>query len=845
MRFIIAGIAFLISLVCFGTAAWQIVQAQSADSITAAGSTSTDAPLIVVPSETLVDNTGAQRVTISGDGPIVAVVGRQNDIAGWVADTAHDRAVVDEESGELVFESAEGTEPTAPNPLGNDLWFEEYSGENTLEFETTLPPGFSMIVASTGDQPAPSEVSVTWPLDGSAPWSGPLLVAGIVFLLVALGLLLWALLSLRRGIRPRRSGSAGPVNLRPSTSPVAEEIGPSRPTQHEAEELGVQGLAEPSTAETPAVAQTATHDDTSTIALASEPQPSPNATPTDADQASWAQPDGAWAAPQEPVSVPHAGATTTPPGADPEAAPLASRAWAQPGAHENPWAQSGAQSGTQENPWAQSTASEQQWAASGAQENPWAQVDAAHPAASDAATAPEPAYGIRTTDGGGAETPGSDGARGDDAKRDGTMQDDSRHDDSTQDDSKHDDSKHDDSDCGGGSAPPPYSPSATDSGDASKWKRPRGRDRSSAPKRTFRLAAILLVGGLGLTGCSANMWPEALGGAEENPTATPTSTVDEALLAEGAPMPALTEDQLANVLEDVRAVAAEADAAGDAAALEARFGGAALEARDAVYRSQAVDPALPGPMPVPNGEVVYSVPQATNEWPRSVFVVAEMGDAAEAGTAPAGMMLVQETARDQFRVQSLVQLAANVQLPEAAPMSIGAPGLTDLAGTLAIAPDQLAAAYGDVMLNGDASANAATFAIENDTFLPQVGQSYRDQQLAAIDQNASRLEFSNQPAAHAPLGVGTLDGGAIVAVSVQEIEKFSARTQLATLSVTGRAAALAGASESPYGFERIYTDQLLFHVPSAEAGGQVQFLGYSQTMTSARPLDQTEVTYDS
>ncbi|MGO2112669.1 MAG: hypothetical protein ACTH31_13770, partial [Pseudoclavibacter sp.] len=193
----------------------------------------------------------------------------------------------------------------------------------------------------------------------------------------------------------------------------------------------------------------------------------------------------------------------------------------------------------------------------------------------------------------------------------------------------------------------------------------------------------------------------------------------------------------------------------------------------------------------------------------------------------------------------LTQLAANVELPEAAPMAIGAPGLSDVDGNLALASGDIAAQYGDVMLNGAESAYAGAFAIESDTFLPQVDQEYRDGKLAAIDLEASRLQFSNRPADVEPLGVGTLDGGAIVAVSIDELETFSARTQLATLSVTGRAAALAGAAESPFGFESIYTDQLLFYVPTAEAGGQVQFLGYSAIMTSARTLDESEVTYDS
>lgn len=864
MRFILAGVALLVSLVCFGLGAWQIVQAQATNQVSLSGATQSGAPLIVLPSEVLSDRTGTQTITVSGDGPIVAVVGKQVDVTGWVGDTTHDVAAIDAESDTLVFQPGAGAEATAPNPLGSDLWYEEFTGDGSLDVTSPVPPGFAVLIASTGDAPAPSQVTVTWPLDGRAPWSGPLLVAGVVFLLIALGLLLWALLSMRRGVRPRRSArDEGPVSLAPSTSrgdrdtDDAGDEAPAEPLEGASATSpgeGAHAVAAPDARgamvgagamaplaahdasfapprdddATRAIHTAAPHDDepgdleagpvappagdgspsadppfaSDARAMASEPQPVDDGPTPEPD--SWSPPTGAWAAPSEPMYGSPARRDDTPPTSE---------------------FGFGAVAAGRRDDAAEPTAADEP--ALSDRPAPIEVPSSLRPSA----PADEPAFGIRVDP--GADGPDADGPQIDDAVPQTTPDASGPEPDSSDDDHGRDGGQ------GGGEPPAPTPPAADDE---NKWKRPRGRDRSAAPKRLFRLAPVLLVSTLALSGCSASMWPESLGGPVENPTATPTSTIDQALLEEGAPLPAVTDQQVADILDEVRTVVTEADAANDAAALGARFTGAALDARAAVYTARAVDAALPAPPAFPAGAPVYTVPQATDAWPRTVFVVLEMGEAAEAGAAPAGVMLVQETARDPYRVASITQLVANATLPEAAPVAIGAPGLGDLAGTLVVAPEQLAADYGSLILEGDASAAAATFT-PDDPFIAQVGQAYRDAQLAAIDQQASRLEFANRPAAHAPLGVGTLDGGAIVAVSLEEIETFSARTQLATLSISGRAAALAGASSSPYGFERVYTDQLLFFVPPAATGGQVQFLGYSQTMTSARQLQQSEVTY--
>ena len=231
MRFILAAIAFLGSAALLVVGWLQVTEARAADSVVATGTLSQESPLLVIPSDTLIEHAGTQSITISGDGPIRVAIGRQADIAGWVGTTQHEIVTLDDASGALVFTPGEASaeETTAPNILGNDLWFEEYEGDGELELQQTLPVGFALLVQSDGEAPAPSEVSISWPLDGRAPMAGPLLLGGGVLLLVSLGLLLWALLSMRRRSKPQRQAREELESEIPVALPASEASAATTP----------------------------------------------------------------------------------------------------------------------------------------------------------------------------------------------------------------------------------------------------------------------------------------------------------------------------------------------------------------------------------------------------------------------------------------------------------------------------------------------------------------------------------------------------------------------------------------------------------------------------------------
>lgn len=147
---------------------------------------------------------------------IVAVYGRTADVLAWVGRSTYTLVTFDAELGEFVADKVSGSESAVPNPFGGDLWFGDYQGESQLGLTVNVPDDVSLVVVSDGTLPAPQQLSVTWPLDSSTPFSTVLILSGVGALVVGLLLLLWALLHMRKQRGPRRKTSKMPKVPKPS-----------------------------------------------------------------------------------------------------------------------------------------------------------------------------------------------------------------------------------------------------------------------------------------------------------------------------------------------------------------------------------------------------------------------------------------------------------------------------------------------------------------------------------------------------------------------------------------------------------------------------------------------------
>lgn len=791
MRFILSVLAAIAGAVMLIMGLLQFSAASQVTSITASGESTSQAPLLVLEDEVLASHAGAQSIVVKGDSKITVAIGRSPDVHGWVGDAKHDVIRLDEVPGTereqepLKFVTS-GSEETVPSIADSDLWTEVSEGEGELKIDTVVAPGYSMLIASDGENPAPANVAITWPFGGYAPMSGPLIVAGSVMLLVALLLLLWALAARRR---QRRAAELAPAPV-PSVETDAVE----------AEQDTVVGTEEAADA-----AATVDAEDTEVAAWSTvnwDPDEPVNEAERDeligaeleeVDELDVSTPFTPEHADEEPLH------TSEIPVVDvqqletePETRAVGEIVAAEPEVDDSVFAK---------------PADAEPVAAEPVSDEPVA----AEPAAAEPAIAEPAADEIET----GEESADNEPATGQPAV-----------------------AAHE-----AAPASPPE-PAAAPAEDENKWKRPRGRNRSNAPKRVFLVAPLFVVGSLTLAGCAPQYWPAQWTGADVSPTGTPTSTAEAAILDEGAALPALTTERADEIIDDAMQLAQTADKERDAEKLKPRFTGDAFAEREAIYKTQKADGEIPGPVPFPTGNVAYLIPVASAEWPRTVFAVVDATSDGSVDAVPFGAMLVQETARDPYKIESLVQLAPGISLPEAAPVEIGAESLETVTDSLVMAPDQVAAAYADIIAKGDKAEHADKFSAENDILREQVNEAYRKNERDGLDAEVAKMDFAYAATETAPVGVTTLDGGAIIAVSIKEKEKLSAVSDRSRIAVSGRTAALSGMTETQLGFERVYTDQLLFYVPFAESGEKIRFLGTSQSMTSARQLGEDEVELD-
>src|SRR5215218_6858594 len=158
----------------------------------------------VIPGKVLTSNPGQQRVQVSGGDTVWAAYARTSDVAAWLGDEPHTAISFNAEKGKLgeklvepsagdassdgsvatdAADDADAADAAAPNPAGSDLWLDEKTGKGSLSWTVSVPADVSLIIASDGTAPAPAKVALSWPLQHSTPWAGPLIVGGGVLLL--------------------------------------------------------------------------------------------------------------------------------------------------------------------------------------------------------------------------------------------------------------------------------------------------------------------------------------------------------------------------------------------------------------------------------------------------------------------------------------------------------------------------------------------------------------------------------------------------------------------------------------------------------------------------------------
>ncbi|MBT2485752.1 MULTISPECIES: glycosyl transferase [unclassified Microbacterium] len=250
MRFVWAVVAFVLAAGLIGAGIAQRTIFLGPESQQTRVDIEEPAPFVLLDGEVLQTNPGAQTLLIRGEGEIYASYGRTPDMEAWLADSEYNHVTADGDDSFDVehvpaADAADGGEgdaeaeaPAGRNPAGSDLWLDSFSEENLLISDNMqLPEGTSVLIAYDGTQDAPDDIVVSWPLDQSTPWAGPLMAAGGLMLLLGLILYFLGIRHQRRGRGPRRKG--------PGPLPVTEPIDVAALPPSEREALEASGSTSP------------------------------------------------------------------------------------------------------------------------------------------------------------------------------------------------------------------------------------------------------------------------------------------------------------------------------------------------------------------------------------------------------------------------------------------------------------------------------------------------------------------------------------------------------------------------------------------------------------------------
>jgi hypothetical protein len=369
---------------------------------------------------------------------------------------------------------------------------------------------------------------------------------------------------------------------------------------------------------------------------------------------------------------------------------------------------------------------------------------------------------------------------------------------------------------------------AADKGVISSGSAPSRRALSG--RRGFIAVPVVIVSALAFTGCSADAWPQ-FGGS---PTPTPTETV---VAPEGQQPPAVTQSQAERILARISKTVANADEKRDATAAATRLEGAALAERLTNYKLRAKIADYKALAAVPSKDIKVLLPQAYDGWPRTVMLIAE--HKAEKSVTSTIMMLSQQDPWSEYKLAYVGDLEAT-KLPDVAPFYVGAPAVPPDSSFLVMAPNQLAAAYADVINKGDASAYAGSFE-PDDQFRASI-KADRTKRLAEFNKTAAKtgsLTFGSAAGAQAPSALATLESGAIVAVNLNETDTVKPKSADVVIKLGNNPTvkALVGVDQSATGFTATYSDQLFFYVPGqGSSDTRIRLLGFGSNVLGAKVI---------
>ena len=257
------------------------------------------------------------------------------------------------------------------------------------------------------------------------------------------------------------------------------------------------------------------------------------------------------------------------------------------------------------------------------------------------------------------------------------------------------------------------------------------------------------------------------------------------------------------------------------------------------YALRAKDSAEPPPPAIPTaetGKVVVTLPQQLSvegqQWPRSIFAIVK--NTADKTKAPIALVLIQDSPRDQYKVNYAVQLQPGVNPPDLAPKDVGATAFGLDTKLLSLQPDALLAAYTDVVNVGPTSASIGLFDTTKDLLLPAIGLEARTTRIASLQ--GVTLSYTYAPGAGRVTALSSNETGALVTVSLLETEVAKPTEAGSSLNPEGEIKTLTGVTATTKGTSRDLNIEMLFYIPPITSIEKITLLGFSAGIISAKEL---------
>lgn len=356
----------------------------------------------------------------------------------------------------------------------------------------------------------------------------------------------------------------------------------------------------------------------------------------------------------------------------------------------------------------------------------------------------------------------------------------------------------------------------------------RRSGRAAAKKKGRRAAASMSA--LSVTLAVATLTGCVAGGASSSSSAESASAAENSVVSDDTPH--LTTSQVENIIGEISAVATKADADKDSTLVKTRFTGAALQIRLKNYAMRAKSSKVSAPVAIPDVSPSVFLPQLDPSWPRQAFVILDDESNSE---PPVALMLVQETPRSNYLVNSVVELLSGVTFPALPKAEAGGVSLAADTSLLTIAPNAVGTAYLDYVSKGSKSTYASLFSSTGDAFL-EATRAHEKSVRKDLGKQATVSFSRSQDSSIAALSMSTVDSGAIVAVFVTETETSKPKSGY-ELTVSGEAKVLLGKSSTSKGISTTYGDMLLFSVPAAgDTTNAVSLLGFSSGLTNVKEI---------